>query len=1113
MNQNALSSARLWLDNGAYRLGLSPCGTSELHSQGLALYRSREDELEDTLGWFLFLRDANSGALASLGFQPLGQKNAAHGFEQGKDWAALTLDWQGLQAQWRISLDEHGELRHLSLRNQGLEAKSLEITSYLEVVLFDPRGDAFHPAFAKLFVETELDRDSGALLAQRRPRGRNETWPCLWQVILGTTGPLEWETDRMAFLGRGRGPAHPQALEQHQLGGGLGKVLDPVFALRTRLVLPPGECRELSYRLGIAPDRDQALHRVRALQPGPPKLANLKGQNQPQAQHQPGHHKENPLAHWNGIGGFDPRDNAYVLPLRWDPQHQCHSLPPLPWINVIANPHGGCLISERGAGYSWFRNSQANRLSPWANDPVADPHGEALYLRDPVSGCFWSPLPGPAPAEADYLVRHSPGLSGFELKTHGWTSCVEISMAADQPLRLTRLRLRNTLDVARNIQCFSYLQLVLGMLPPTPGSLRTGLMEVLGQQLLWAKNPDAGPFADGIAFALLCAPGQAAQSSSLSCDRQAFVGTHGRLDAPQALRTQGGLDNQTDSPRHACFAAEASWQVPAGGELEVLWLLGEVTRRQDIEPLIRPWLHPEREQATLDSSDLAHELADRLQVDIPEPELMPLLNTWLPWQILGCRLWARSALYQSGGAFGYRDQLQDAAGLLPLAPEETRAAILRHAAAQFRAGDVCHWWHPAPLAHGLRSRCSDDLLWLPRICADYLKASGDFALLDEQIPFLEGLELAPDQEDAYLPLIASKDSASLYEHCCRALDRSLSLGAHDLPLIGTGDWNDGMNRLGCEGRGESIWLAFFLYQILGDWLPLCDRFGDKARLKTYQKHRERLLQGLDTHGWDGDWYRRAYDDEGQPLGSATNLECRIDALAQSWAVISGAAPADKAARAMESVEAQLIDEEAGIIRLLTPPFVSDPRDPGYIKGYVAGVRENGGQYSHAACWVVQATALLGRHERAWELLCMLSPISHTKDPERLARYKGEPYVLAADVYGAAPHLGRAGWTWYTGSAGWFYRIAIETLLGFSILGGKKLRLQPRIPHDWPGFGINYALPAGGRLNIRVENPMRKARVITSARLDDQGLEYPKEALLLKLPTDGRDHELLVVLSG
>lgn len=1106
----------VWLKTMDYALDVSPIGATQSRYRGLALTRWRDDAVEDTWGWFLYLRDLASGDYTSIGQQPIKRADAEYGFEQGWHWAELRLDWQGIRARWRMKLnsDLNMEARTLTLENCSGQHRELELTSYLEVVLTDIIDDSVHPAFLKLFIETAWDEASGCLLAQRRIRRRDESWPCLWHTLLGADAPLEFDTDRMSFLGRGRGPERPLAMEQPHLQGRLGKVLDPVFGLRTRLTLAPGETKTRVWLLGAAQNAEMAqkdaLEYIELCKASVARLAKIRVPEGPATL------APNPgLNHWNGIGGFDPASDAYVLHLNWDAASRSHRLPPLPWINVIANPLGGCIISERGAGYSWFGNSQANRISPWLNDPVSDGHGEALYLRDPTSGHFWSPLPGPAPAEADYLVTHRPGLSRFELSAHGWHSVTEISMSANEPLRLTRLKLRNDSDQSRSIQFYSYLRLILDRLPPTPGRIQTDRMDWIIRNLdlktpsLWAKN-HANHHFHNTAFCMLLSPEQPPEQTSASCDRLTFVGRHGRLSAPLALsRPSGLLDGNTQSPEHPCFALQGQWRLAPGAELEILLLLGEAEDIFKVEPMIKRWLDFRAELAT--SRDLALDIASRLQVDIPEPSLMPLLNHWLPWQVLGCRIWARSALYQSGGAYGYRDQLQDAAGLLPLAPEQTRAAILRHAAVQFSAGDVCHWWHPEPMAHGLRSRCSDDLLWLPRVCADYLSASGDWALLDEDIPFLDGPELPPDRDDYYMPLRTSDQTGSLYEHCCRALDRSLTLGAHGLPLIGTGDWNDGMNRLGHMGRGESVWLAFFLYQILGDWLPICERRKDEARKARYSAHRERLLQGLDAHGWDGGWYRRAYDDDGRPLGSQSNSECRIDALVQSWAVISQAAPEDKARQAMAALERHLIDKDAGIIRLLTPPFVNDPRDPGYIKGYVAGVRENGGQYSHAACWVVQATALLGDYEEAWALLKMLSPINHSDSPERLAIYKGEPYVLAADVYGAKPHLGRAGWTWYTGAAGWFYRIAIETLLGFRIQDGTELHLAPHIPRHWPGFGIDYGLPAGGRLRIRVDNASGEAGPVRRASLDDQPLACTGDALRLTLPKDGQDHELLVWL--
>ncbi len=1092
------------LDNGRYEVTLSASGAGQSSSRYLALNRWRPDPVQDDWGFFLYLRDLDTGEYSSIGFQPVRTTAASYGFEQGDGWAALSQSWQGIESRLRLTLAEDAPLerRQLRLSNDSERPRRLEVTSYLEVSLFYADADAAHPAFAKLFVQTELDPDSGTLLARRRPRAAHEQWPCLAHWLEGATDELEWETDRLAFLGRGRTPASPQALHQPHLSGGIGNVLDPVLSLRTRIRLAPGEQQELTFCLGIADDPQQALtlnggHRD-AIRLFTPSATDKATPTMPPAPAE--------LTQWNGYGGFDAEQN-YRIHLDW--QQNAHRLPPLPWINVIANPLGGCLISERGAGYTWFRNSQANRLTPWANDPVSDPHTEALYLRDPETGRFWSPLPGPAPAPADYRITHGLGFSRFEVDHRDWRCCTEIFMASEQPLRVLRLRLSNRSDLSRPMGLYSFQSLVLGNQPRYPSSIQTDALS--SAEGLWARNPEAGPFTDGIAFSALLSPGQAPQQRSQSTDRLHFIGRHGDLNQPAALRRGGPLDGCTGS-EDPCFALAADWHLAPGGELEVLILLGETTSAAEIDAFIAPYRQPGAAAQQLQTARQDwQDLVNPLQVETPEPQLNPLLNAWLPYQILSCRIWARSALYQSGGAYGFRDQLQDAANLLPLDPNHTRNAILRHAAHQFEAGDVCHWWHPEPLAHGLRTRFSDDLLWLPRVTAEYLRTTGDGDLLNQVIPFLKAEELPSGQDENYLPLVQSDTSADLYEHCCRALDRSLTCGEHGLPLMGSGDWNDGMNRIGHQGRGESVWMGFFLYQMLDDWISLCQQRRDEQRAQSYHACRQQLEQALNATGWDGDWYRRAYDDAGLPWGSTDNDECRIDALAQSWAVISGAAPPGRAEQAMDAVEQQLIDENAEIIRLLTPPFADTERDPGYIKGYVAGVRENGGQYSHAACWVVQAMALLGRRDRAMQLLQLMNPLRHCANPVRADRYKGEPYVIAADIYGTDPHQGRVGWTWYTGAAGWYYRVAVEILLGFRVESGDTLVLEPRIPDNWPGYGIRYALPHGGHLQIRVENPDQCAETIRSATLDGHPLVVQSHGLRLPLPTCSKEQQLQLIL--
>jgi len=473
-------------------------------------------------------------------------------------------------------------------------------------------------------------------------------------------------------------------------------------------------------------------------------------------------------------------------------------------------------------------------------------------------------------------------------------------------------------------------------------------------------------------------------------------------------------------------------------------------------------------------------------------------------------MWGRTAFYQSSGAYGFRDQLQDAGNMSLLWPDLTRRQILLHAAHQFEEGDVLHWWHDQPVERGVRTRFADDLLWLPFVTLNYLESTGDTSVLDERAPFLKAEVLAAGQDENYLKPEISSQSASVYEHCRRAIERSLTNGAHGLPLMGTGDWNDGMNRVGREGRGESVWMGFFLYQILGDFIPLAERRGDREIASRCTQYRASLHAALNEAGWDGKWYRRAYYDDGTPLGTHTADECQIDGLAQAWAVLSGAASPERAAQAMAEVEARLITEEPGIVRLLTPPFVNTQHDPGYIKGYVAGVRENGGQYTHAACWVVMAMAKLGRRDRAAELLKRLSPALHTRDAEHLETYKVEPYVIAADVYGVEPHLGRGGWTWYTGSAGWAWRVAVESVLGLRLSQGHTLVIKPCVPDDWPGFEMDYKHPeSGGIYHIQVRSSGQGMETVLAVTLD--GLPAKVLEGSAQLPISAGDHEVIVTM--
>jgi cellobiose phosphorylase len=810
----------------------------------------------------------------------------------------------------------------------------------------------------------------------------------------------------------------------------------------------------------------------------------------------------------NGYGGFAPAGDEYVVRIDTgrpaSPQR-----PPMPWVNVVANPGFGFLVSESGAAVTWSRNSRQHRLTPWPNDPVTDPHGEALYLRDEEARLFWSPLPGPAPAPGPYEVRHGFGYTRCRHVSPGLVEDVRLFVPRDEAVKVAWLRLTNTGRRPRRLSVFSFGRLVLGALPSDARAVHTR-WDVEARTLV-AENPLAGEFADALVFAAGVGPA-AAHVEHFTADRTAFVGRNGTMARPAALCHAAALDQRTGAGLDPCAALQVTFRLAPGASVECAFLLGEAADVPSVRALLARLREPGGVAHAFDEArGFWRETLSAVQIETPVPAIDLMMNGWLGYQNLACRLWGRSALYQSGGAFGFRDQLQDAAALVYSRPDLTRAQILLHAAHQFVEGDVLHWWHP-PSGRGTRTRFSDDLLWLPYVTAFYVHATGDVSVLAEPVGFVTARPLRPGEDEAYLAAQPSAEVAPLYAHCCRALDRSLTRGAHGLPLMGTGDWNDGMNRVGREGRGESVWLGFFLYAVLGAFIPLCERQGDAEHARRYREYRTALQVALEHAGWDGAWYRRAYYDDGTPLGSATSDECRIDALAQAWAVISGAAPRERAERAMDAVERELVDKRAGIVRLLDPPFDRTPHDPGYIKGYVPGIRENGGQYTHAALWVVRALAELGRRERAAALLETLCPVRHAGSRAAADVYRVEPYVVAADVYGVPPHRGRGGWTWYTGSAAWMYRVTLESVLGVTVEGGDTLRVKPCVPDRWPGFRVTLRRPDGRtRYLIEVRNPEARAAAVLTAQLDGHPATVRDGAACVPLVSDGATHRVEITL--
>jgi cyclic beta-1,2-glucan synthetase len=1287
-----------FLANGRYRVLLTPAGTGFSAVDDHALSRWRGDPVEDADGFFLYLRDLESGAFWSMGLQPALVPASRYMASWKPGVFRIIREDGGIEAVLEACVPPDGalELRRLRLRNRSERPRRIELTSYVEVVLHHPAAHAAHPAFSKLFVQTEFAPGRGALWARRRPRAADERHPCMFHALVGAM-PTEYETDRARFWGRGARPGEPQALvSRSPLSGTTGSVLDPILSLRFQVELAPGASTGCTFLLGAASDTAEAQallerfaaadaedslvraelfarseierfgmtvaeaeyfhslagamlyghpglrvprrtgarsaasrhagaghggderaagHRtpeadlaplgisprqtlavVHADQPagaellptlrqahgywlelglpidlvvlggdampsGPrcrvfrsddlspqqvdlldavarlvvidalpdlaspvtaagsgavasgPRLAIRREKGSPPAT--PGEEAQVPRVpdsarqdgvFFNGYGAFRPDGGSYTIQL---PRRDGRLfLPPQPWINVLANEEFGCLISETGAGCTWSRNSREHRLTPWYNDPVLDPHGEALYLRDEESGEFWSVLPGPAPGPGGYEVEHGLGFSRCIHASHGLQQETHVFVTPSRPLKISWLHIDNGSEQRRRLSLFAYHRLVLGDLPEECArGIETELDAESGA--VFARNRLDAEYGGGVAFAAIVAPGQPG-SEHFTADRRSFIGRNGSPASPLALRSTEHLDGRAGVDLDPCIALQRRFDLAPGESLDVSLLFGEAEGVEDARRLIAAHAVRHAVPHALAVATVGWGRPLAVQIETPVPAIDFMVNGWLPHQVLSCRMRARTAFQQSGGAYGFRDQLQDAAALVTPLPQLTRAQLLLHAGHQFVEGDVLHWWHP-PLGRGIRTRFADDLLWLPYLTAHYVGTTGDWGILEEEVRFLSARVLEPGEDEAYLLPQDSGESADLYEHCCRALDRSLGVGERGLPLFGCGDWNDGMNRVGRGGRGESVWMGFFLYHVLGQFLPLCARRRDEARIRSYRAHREALQAALNETGWDGEWYRRGYYDDGTPLGSRRSDECRIDALVQAWAVISGAAPPERARQAMDAVERHLISESDGLIRLLDPPFDRTPHDPGYIKGYVPGVRENGGQYTHAALWVVRALAELGRNDRAARLLEMLSPVTRTMTPERVSTYQVEPYVVAADVYGQPPHVGRGGWTWYTGSAGWMYRVALESVLGFRIVDGETLLLDPCVPDDWPRFKITYRRDPRMEYDIVATNPHRRGRGVRAATLDGAPVPVENGAARIPLGHESGFHKIELVL--
>jgi cyclic beta-1,2-glucan synthetase len=1281
------------LSNGRYSLMLTSAGSGFSRWRDLGITRWREDLTRDDAGSYIFLRDIESGAVWSGGYQPSGVEPDSYEVNFTEDRAEFIRSDAGIATTLEVvvSPEDDAEVRRISIVNAGSRVRELEVTSYSELMLAPPAADAAHPAFSKLFVQTEYAAKVGAILATRRRRSPAdpEIWVAHHAVIEGEAlGKPELETDRARFLGRGRDILAPIAMmDGRRLSNAVGTVLDAVFALRYRVRMPAGATVRIAFWTSVAGSRESVLDLVDKLhEPNafvraatlawtqaqiqlrhlgidaaeaslfqrlagyvlyadasmrPSSDAIRRGGGGPAALWAHGISGDLPIVllriddvediaiarqllraheYWRmkqlpvdlvilnerassylqdlqfaletqlrmsqsqpRIGADNTRGSVFLLrtdliseetrarlssvarvvlagqrgnlsdqlgrlrapvaPATRRPTSNPHletetmvpappdleffnglggfaaggreyhtllgpgQVTPAPWINVIANPGFGFQVAAEGGGFTWALNSRENQLTPWCNDPVTDRPGEALYVRDEESGELWGPTASPIRYHgAHYSARHGQGYSRFEHASHGIDLDLMVYVPMDDPIKISRLTIRNTSSRARSLSVTAYVEWVLG---PSRAATAPFVVTTIdpGTGAMFAHNPWSTVFGSRVAFADL-----AGSQTRWTADRREFLGRHGTLDRPAALTGRTPLSRRVGAGLDPCCALQAFVEVAANETVEMVFFLGQAASAADAQSLLLRYRSVDLDAVLRTVVQYWDDVLGMVQVKTPDRSLDVILNRWMLYQTLVCRMWARSALYQASGAYGFRDQLQDGMALALSRPALTREHLLRAAGRQFIEGDVQHWWLPSgeerSAGPGVRTRIADDRVWLAYAAAHYVEATGDIAALDAPVPFLEGQALRADEHDAYFQPVISDDSAPLFEHCARALDQSLSVGAHGLPLIGTGDWNDGMNRVGEMGRGESVWLGWLLHATLMAFAPLARARDQPARETLWLTHAAALRNSLEQEAWDGDWYRRGYFDDGTPLGSATDTECRIDSIAQSWSVISGAADPTRASCAMSAVDRLLIRRDAGLALLFTPPFDRTPHDPGYIKGYPPGIRENGGQYTHAATWSVIAYALLGQGNNAWELFSLLNPITRTSTRADVHRYKVEPYVVAADVYSVAPHVGRGGWTWYTGSAGWMYRAGLEGILGFRVRG-TSLFLTPCIPEKWPRFEIVFKYRSS-RYEILIDNPLGVSCGVTRAELDGEALASSLQTRI-PLVDDGKLHNIRLTL--
>jgi cellobiose phosphorylase len=800
------------------------------------------------------------------------------------------------------------------------------------------------------------------------------------------------------------------------------------------------------------------------------------------------------LTFYNGLGGFTPDGTEYVINISGE-KHT-----PAPWINVVSNPGFGFNVSESGAGFTWSENSRENKLTPWSNDPVVDPLGEVYYLRDEKRGEIWSITPQPIREKTPYIVRHGMGYTVFEHISHEIEQQLTMYCSMEQPVKIGLIKLKNLSEEDRSLSLIYYIRPVLGVNDQITAQYITTSRNTEPEVFLM-ENSYNSEFKGRIAFV-----GASEVPTSYTGDRDEFIGIKGDLKTPEALKRER-LSGRLGAGYDPCVAIQLQIMLPQNGEKELVIFLGQGKDLKEAISIASRIAKLEEAKSELDTvKEFWKEKLGYIKVSTPDISMNMMLNGWLLYQTISCRIWSRSAFYQSGGAYGFRDQLQDVMAAAYAWPEIIRRQIMLHASHQFKEGDVQHWWH-AETGKGIRTKYSDDLVWLAYVTADYIENTGDWDILNEEAGYLESEPLGEHEDERYEIPRLSDEKTTLYEHCLRALNRSLRFGEHGIPLMGCGDWNDGMNTVGNKGRGESVWLGWFIYATLKRFIPLCEKRGDIENFERFKSTADKIAEAIEKNAWDGSWYKRAYFDDGKPLGSSINSECQLDSISQSWAVISGAGKQARVNEAMNAVSTYLINAEDGLIKLLTPPFDRGDLEPGYIKGYVPGVRENGGQYTHAAIWVILAFAKMGMGDKSWQMFNLINPINHSRTAIEYNRYKAEPYVIAADVYAVPPHNGRGGWSWYTGAAGWMYRAGVEHILGLKKIGD-SIVINPCVPREWKEFGISYRY-GNSIYDIQVVNPTGISSGIRSVTLDDENVENYR----IMLQNDGKNHVVKVIMGN